>query len=418
MQPSTRVVSRRRFLGSVAAAGTAPLLAPALAPAQPAEPLTRVSRGLVLSGGGARGAYEAGILGALAAANGTKDGQPFAPYGFICGTSIGAINGWMVATGQYTRLQNLWDTIAAERILHVKREFAAINNPSSGVGTRIYQGLRLVKGLRTNVRAVIQSQPVLAWLKANVDPQVPLLLPFVWTATNLTTQQTEYFYRTPRTLSSDRLQILLAAFRRTIGPTAILREVPDEYLPHALFASAALPIVFDPVELPSVDGTQINQYVDGGVAANTPISLARTVARNVDVVLVDPPFEPVPYDNAVEIGLGVFGTMQRRLFENEIRSAFLETIGKREFEQLAASRGGMTGMMQSEIAGLQTYFAGAADTELAYIRPARTLPLRVGAFNDDGGIHAAIALGEQDGRAGFRPYTLSDFLSISAIQSG
>ncbi len=76
----------------------------------------------------------------------------------------------------------------------------------------------------------------------------------------------------------------------------------------------------------------MDQYVDGGVASNTPVSLARTVARHLDVVILDPPFEPQSYDNAVEIGLAVFGTMQQRILESEIRAAFFESLGTRDFD--------------------------------------------------------------------------------------
>lgn len=53
------------------------------------EPLDRA---LVMSGGGARGAYEAGLIGALAAAGAVADGSPRLPYELVCGTSIGALN--------------------------------------------------------------------------------------------------------------------------------------------------------------------------------------------------------------------------------------------------------------------------------------------------------------------------------------
>jgi predicted acylesterase/phospholipase RssA len=102
---SVDMIERRRFLlGLAAAAFTPPLLGANNKSTSP--PL--LERALVLSGGGARGAYEAGIVGALAAADGVSDGMPLPGYGLVAGTSIGALNGWFVATGQYQRMRELW----------------------------------------------------------------------------------------------------------------------------------------------------------------------------------------------------------------------------------------------------------------------------------------------------------------------
>src|ERR1700722_19684056 len=90
---------------TAAAALSSPPLGTAAAtgPAQGRKPFA--SHALVLSGGGARGAYQAGLACALAERSGVQDGQPLAPYGLICGTSIGALNAWFIATGQYSALR-------------------------------------------------------------------------------------------------------------------------------------------------------------------------------------------------------------------------------------------------------------------------------------------------------------------------
>lgn len=334
------------------------------------------------------------------------------PYEFLCGTSIGALNGWMVATGQYTRLLQIWRSIASENILRIKPQFAAVRDPNSGIATRISQSIGLLGGLRKDVRGVFQSEPVAAWLKANVDPRQPVLVPFVWTATNLTEQRTEYFYRAPREITETRKAALLALFRATIGPSTVFREVSDDELPLALFASAAIPVAFDPVELRGRDGKP-NQYVDGGVASNTPIGVARTVARSVQVVLLDPPFESETYDNAVEIGYGVYGTMQRRLLENDIRATFLQSIGKQTVGHIAGATAASK-LSQADIAALESFVSQSGNTEISYIRPGEPLPLRVGAFDDGKHIAEAMELGAIAGKSGFIPYTFADFFATSA----
>ena len=50
---------------------------------------------LVLTGGGARAAYQVGVLGALRELWGHREGNPFP---ILCGTSAGAINAVALAT--------------------------------------------------------------------------------------------------------------------------------------------------------------------------------------------------------------------------------------------------------------------------------------------------------------------------------
>ncbi|MFA5493355.1 MAG: patatin-like phospholipase family protein [Porticoccaceae bacterium] len=78
-----------------------------------------MSRALILSGGGARAAYQVGVLKAL------RDILPdtlYAPFPIICGTSAGAINTLALAgrpgnfASQVTELENVWRQLCAERI--------------------------------------------------------------------------------------------------------------------------------------------------------------------------------------------------------------------------------------------------------------------------------------------------------------
>jgi predicted acylesterase/phospholipase RssA len=109
-------------------------------------------------------------------------------------------------------------------------------------------------------------------------------------------------------------------------------------LSQALLASTAIPVLFDPVEL--TFGGVTSQYIDGGIADNTPIDLARILAKNVYSVLVDPQHAPhALYPNAVEIGLAAFGVAQRRIFEKALRTASLESEPKRLLLPTATAAG-------------------------------------------------------------------------------
>ena len=86
--------------------------------------------GLVLSGGGSKGAYESGCMKAL-----QELGYHF---DIVTGTSIGALNGLLVAQEDYQKLYELWDTLSLEKVLKhpIQFDFSIENlmNNSSNIG--------------------------------------------------------------------------------------------------------------------------------------------------------------------------------------------------------------------------------------------------------------------------------------------
>ena len=80
--------------------------------------------------------------------------------------------------------------------------------------------------------------------------------------------------------------------------------------------------------MPGPDGT-LNQYCDGGVAANSPVSVAHAVSAGADVVLLNPPIEEISnYENAIEISAGMFGTMQQKILSGDMRSVYFQSVAK------------------------------------------------------------------------------------------
>jgi predicted acylesterase/phospholipase RssA len=396
-------MERRSFLLALGATGLTPSLLGATTPNDAAEPL---GRALVLSGGGARGAYEAGIVGALAAAAGVGDGAPLPPYDIVCGTSIGALNGWFVATGQYLKLRELWYGISGQNIMRAKPRYSAVRDPQSGVLDRVASAISLI-GLTQNQRGVLQTEPILDWISRNVDPATPLVVPLVWAVTNLTLQRPEYFYIRGKNQAADLPERVIHALQITLGPHTIVREATPDLLHRAIFASSALPIVFDPVIMPDVDGNP-SAYCDGGVASNSPVGIAHSVAKAADVVLLDPPFQAdEDYVDAVEIAFGVFGTMQRKILEVEMRNAYFQSVGKRALGRLTTSeRERATHGMET----VATFMQSVPETDLRYIRPEKTLPLGVAGFNDEVGIGKAFRIGWEDvGNRGFAAYDWRTF---------
>jgi len=399
---SVDMIERRSFLLALGATALAPALLATSGSAATYEPLERA---LVFSGGGARGAYEAGVVGALAAMGRVSDGSPLPPYEAVCGASIGTLNGWYVATGQYTKLRELWYTISTQNLIRVKPQYAALRDPESGVLNRAVAAFHLM-GLMRNERALLQNEPVYDWISRNMDPTTPLLIPLVFSVTNLTLQRPEYFYVRPPNQPGDIPKRVVYALQLILGPHTIVREATPDIFHEALFGSAAIPLAFDPVKIPNPDGA-VNEYCDGGVAANSPVGVAHAISRGVDVVLLDPPFEPdTTYANAVEVAFGGYGTMQRKILETEMRNAFSQSMGKRAFTDLTPQEAMNEARKNPTLVKLME---AVPDTKLQYIRPKDVLPLSVAGFNDEAGIGKAYAIGWRDATRGFTPYDWTTF---------
>ncbi len=393
---------RRDFLIKLGMAGAMPALIGATA----TEPeRTQVDRALVLSGGGALGAYAAGIIGCLATAAGVKDGTPLKPYGLVCGTSIGALNGWFVATGQYTKLHDLWYGVSAAHVLQLKPQFAALRDPTAGAGNRAIATVNIAS-LTKDQTALFDSKPPLDWLRGNLDPERPLVMPLVWATTNLTMQRAEYFYMRPPNAPAGMRDVIVRNLQIALGPHTVVREASIDLFHKQIFASFCVPLLWDPVQLPGPDGT-LNQYCDGGVAANSPVSVAHAVAAGADVVLLNPKSEASPnYENAIEVSAGTFNTMQQKILSSDMRSVYFQSVAKRAFARLSNADIAIASEGAPQLA---TFVASLPSTDLTYIRPQKTLPVGGAAFDDEQGIGAAYRIGWNDAIAGFTPYDWKTF---------
>lgn len=376
-------------LGAVVAGRSRPSFA--RDPVAPANPQSRDSTTLVLPGGGARGAYEAGAIEGLRARAGLADGVPLPGLNSVIGTSIGAINGWFVATAQYSRLAQVWRSIATEDIFRIKKKYIATVTPSSGVLTRVFQAALISQGLTSNVTGLLDGTRVRAWLERNVDPSVPLVMPYVFTLTNLNHQSSEIFYRAPVQPTAQARRAAAERLALIFGKAVTAREIEDRHLVAALAGTSAIPILLDPVTIDFADGPQT--YIDGGVADSAPLDLARAFSRRVQLVLVDPAQVALKrFPNAAAVGTAAFSIAQNRVLEASLRTAYLETRGKQLFGRNASTP------------EQQAFLDATFDVDLSLLRPSSELPVAVAGFDDAAGIAKTYELGRQAGLAGFSPY--------------
>jgi NTE family protein len=211
--------------------------------------------GLVLSGGGARGAYEVGILRYVRERLKTAH-----PFEVITGSSVGAVNGaYMAATGDRPRAQGrmlarVWSTLDLDEIYRFGwRQFKNLpqvvlgrNLPTEDHGHTL-GGLVDPKMIEDMVRAHIP------WAGIDANLKSGLLHAFACSATELSTGITTVFVQTK---DGD-----LGGWPKMPGQVVVPTRISPE---HAL-ASAAIPVLFPAVRVAG------ELFVDGSLRQNTPI---------------------------------------------------------------------------------------------------------------------------------------------------
>lgn len=228
---------------------------------------------LVLSGGGARGAYEAGVVrylrGDLARELGA---QP--RIDLLCGTSIGAINACHLASladlpeAQGEGLVQVWQSLRLEEVFHWSAlRLAAIPLYAWRQlrATRLRQvSWRLSDFLWPEALSRVVERGV-DWERLHRNVRAGHLRALTVTATDLGTGRAVVFVEAAGPLPPWSRDPLVEVRARAIGPE------------HAL-ASGAIPLLFRPVR---IEGSW---FVDGSVRQNVP--LAPAVRLGADRLLV------------------------------------------------------------------------------------------------------------------------------------
>jgi len=193
-------------------------------------------RALVLSGGGAKGAYQVGALQHLV-------GELQIKYDAYCGTSVGAINAAHLA--QYgageeflgaATLTKLWEALETKRVYR-----------------KWYHGLLwLLPALWRP--SIYSTQPLRDMLKAGIDPL--------------------------KLRGSGKKLRVGAINLNTMGRYVWTEDSP--VIHQAIEASASMPVFFEPVHL------QGAIWTDGGLREGTPLQDALSMgATEIDVIVVD-----------------------------------------------------------------------------------------------------------------------------------
>lgn len=249
---------------------------------------------IVLSGGGAKGAFQVGVLDELITKRGIKPK-------IVCGTSTGAIQALAVAQNDVPKLVTQWMDIKRNSDIYSKRALGAA-------------------GALFGVKALYGTNALKKLIKDFADEE-----------------------RLKRTRIELRLGVvdLQSGDFRTID-----QRQPGIH--NWVYASCAMPVFFDPLETKATDGTR-KQWVDGGIRDVTPLSSALELnPRGIIVVRASPKpnvSAPKQFDDLVEIGLRSVAIQQAEVSINDVSNATLinDLISARESQFRLLERRGITG---------------------------------------------------------------------------
>ena len=248
--------------------------------------------GIVLPGGGARGAYQVGVLKAIGEV--AAPGQN--PFPVICGTSAGAINAAVLAShaDQFDvgveRLEHFWSSMHCDRIYRT--------DARSVLGSGLRLLLTLLSGgfLGIAPRALLDNQPLREFLRRElrlngIDRAISegALRGVAVTSSGYSTASATTFFQAHESIEE---------WQRTRR-----HGIPARLTVPHLMASAALPLLFPAERL----GNEF--HGDGGMRMVAPLSPAIHLGADRVVVITTrderpdpPPSQAVRYPSLGEIG--------------------------------------------------------------------------------------------------------------------
>lgn len=187
--------------------------------------------GLALQGGGTRGAYQAGAYEAFLKCHIKFDG--------VCGTSIGAINGLMIASGKKEQIINFWQNIDIGELLNFDEDYLNdLKEDKFNLKNILKNSFKILKN------GGIDNKGLIKFLKEKVDPK------------ELKESKMDYGLVT----------VKLDNFK--ITPMYVFKEdIPEDKIFDYVMASCYLPIF--KMEK-SIDD---HYYLDGGFYDNSPINM-------------------------------------------------------------------------------------------------------------------------------------------------
>ncbi|KVO51383.1 patatin-like phospholipase family protein [Burkholderia ubonensis] len=272
---------------------------------------------LVLMGGGARAAYQVGVLKALAEIALAADPQRRTlPFGVVCGSSAGAINATSIASHAddfshgVRRLLEFWEHLRADYVY--RTDWLGI----AAAGARWLAAMSFGWAARRSPRGLLDNAPLAHLLQRELSfHRIEQMLE---ARTLHALAVTALSYSSGRHLTFYQAAEPIQAWRRA-QRTARLVDLSASHL----LASSAIPFVFPAVPL-VLDG-QIEYFGDGSIRQIAPLSPA--IHFGADRIVVVGAADPRP-EIPVNGGGFVRGYPSlAQIGQQVLASVFLDSIG-------------------------------------------------------------------------------------------
>jgi NTE family protein len=233
---------------------------------------------LILQGGGALGAYQAGVFAALSA-------QDYAPD-WIIGTSIGAINGAIIAGNppatRVQKLRNFWDGMAPAASwtdIWSPVMWAEALNPFAALMGVTTQDSAVLSAMSLGIEGFFSPR---IGASLNVNGQVSITEAGFYDTSPLRRtllDLVDFDY-----LNAGKVRLSVSAVDIATGELAVF-DTKDKAIitPEHIMASGALPPAFPPIVIGD------RAFWDGGLHSNTPLEflLGEAPERDALVFMID-----------------------------------------------------------------------------------------------------------------------------------
>ena len=214
--------------------------------------------GLVLAGGGGKGAYQVGVIKAL------QEQGWLSSITALSGSSVGALNAAMVALEDVAHMEKIWRGIRPEQLLDMSLWSKSL--------------IEELQNKYTEIRKFMQAQSIneyLATAKSEGMFERDGLIKLIETQVDL------------EKIRNSKRKIYATLTRQEeclpVAEYHLLNGKSNQEIIDLLMASSALPIVYDVVTINGV------QYRDGGLADNVPLKpLLEDGMENLIVVRLSP----------------------------------------------------------------------------------------------------------------------------------
>ncbi len=226
--------------------------------------------GLLLTGGGARAAYQVGVLEAIAdirkAAGAINEPNPFP---IITGTSAGAVNAAALACGAddfdgtVRQIVDLWKNFHAEQVY--RSDFIGVMRSGATWMSLLSLGWLVAKWRRIKPRSLLDNSP----LKKLLTRMVPLQrLPYLIRKGHM-----QALAVTASSYSTGEHITFFQSDKRLLPWVRSQRRAVRDRITHAhLLASSAIPFIFPAVALPMAGSTEY--FGDGSMRQSAPAAAA------------------------------------------------------------------------------------------------------------------------------------------------